>query len=185
MCWKFLSSDFRMVQNNNRKTPLSPTLYPHTPPSFISWTAPDSIRTNLTFKGDENFYHITSFSHRLQQEISNVLTKLRTSDVKSGQRKNEKVFSLSRMPRSNCAPAYLFALLPPHITHVQALSTSTGKLRNFFSFHQNYSRILKSDLILNSLITTAKLTVAEIIPQIFILTEKLTVAEIIPQFNPH
>jgi len=81
-----------MVQNNNRKTPLAPhsTLCPHTPQSFISWTAPDSIRTNLTFKGDENFYRITSFSHRLQQEMSSVLTKLITSDVKSGQRKNEK-----------------------------------------------------------------------------------------------
>jgi hypothetical protein len=146
MCWKFLSSDFRMVQNNNRKTPL----VPHTPPSFISWTAPDSIRTNLTFKGDENFYHITSFSHRLQQEMSNFSTKLRTSDVKSGQRKNEKVFSPSCMPRSYCVPAYLSPLLP-HINHVQVLSTSTGKPLNFVSFHQNYSLILKSELILHSL----------------------------------
>ena len=145
MCWKFLSSDFRMVQNNNRKTPLPPTPCPHTPPSFISWTAPDSTRTNLTFKGDENFYRITSFSHRLQQEMSNVLTKLITSDVESRQRKNEKVFSPSRKPRSYCACAYLFPLLP-HITHMQALSTSTGKPRNFVSFHQNYSLILKSVL---------------------------------------
>jgi len=113
MCWKFLSSDFRMVQNNNRKTPLSPIPCPHNPPSFISWTAPDSIRTNLTFKGNENFYHITSFSHRLQQEMSNVLTKLRTSDVlvKSGHRKNVKCPAV-------CLGVTALPLISSHYYHI-------------------------------------------------------------------